>query len=61
MDENSELIVQVENGGIRVHTRTAALAELQASLRGFKRPGRSIVDEFSKERREEARRECEES
>lgn len=61
LDENSEIVIQVENGGIRVHTREAALAEIQASLRKFKRPGRSVVDEFSKERREEARREYEES
>lgn len=57
LTENSELVVQVEDGGLRVQTREAALHRVQERLKRFKRPGRSVVDEFLAERREEAGRE----
>lgn len=55
--EGSELIVRVEQGELRVHTREAALRRAQQRLKRLKKPGESVVDEFLAERREEARRE----
>jgi AbrB family looped-hinge helix DNA binding protein len=57
LDQNSRLLVRVEDGGLRVETREVALRRLQEYMRKFKKPGESVVDEFLAERREEARRE----
>jgi bifunctional DNA-binding transcriptional regulator/antitoxin component of YhaV-PrlF toxin-antitoxin module len=57
LDEKSELLIRVEEGTIRIQTREAAIREVQQRLRKYKRRGRSIVDEFSAERLQEARRE----
>ena len=53
----SELILRVEEGELRVHTREAALRWAREQLKKLKKPGESVVDEFLAERREEARRE----
>ncbi len=55
--EKLGLLIRVEDGTIRIQTREAAIAEVQQRLRKYKRRGRSIVDEFSAERLQEARRE----
>ena len=57
INQNSRLLVRVEDGGLRVETREVALRRLQEYMRKFKKPGESVVDEFLAERREEARRE----
>jgi AbrB family looped-hinge helix DNA binding protein len=54
---SSELILNVEDGGLRVETRDAALRRAQAYFRQFNKPGESVVDDLLKERRKEARRE----
>jgi hypothetical protein len=51
------LILNVEDGGLRVETRDAALRRAQAYFRQFNKPGESVVDDLLKERRKEARRE----
>jgi bifunctional DNA-binding transcriptional regulator/antitoxin component of YhaV-PrlF toxin-antitoxin module len=53
---DSELIIRVEDGGLRVETREAALRRMQNYLKQYKQPGESVVDEFLAERREEARK-----
>jgi len=53
--EGTELILRVEEGELRVHTREAALRRAKERLKRLKRPGESVVDEFLAERREEAR------
>jgi len=59
LSEDSDLVIRVENGSIRIMTRDAAITEVQQRLKKYKRPGRSIVDELAAERLEEARREWE--
>lgn len=59
LNEHSDLVVRVENRSIRVQTLGQALTELQQRLKKYKRPGHSSLNEFSAERREEARREWE--
>ena len=58
--ENSDLILRVEDGELRVHTREMAIRRARERLRRLKKPGESVVDEFLAERREEACREREE-
>jgi AbrB family looped-hinge helix DNA binding protein len=58
--ENTDVILRVEHGELRIHTREAALTQARERLRRLKRPGQPVVDEFLAERREEARREMEE-
>ncbi len=53
----AELILRVEDGGLRIETRHAALRRAQAYLRQFRNPGESAVDDLLKERRKEVRRE----
>lgn len=60
LTENSDLILRVEAGELRMHTREAALKRARERLSRLKKPGESVVDEFLAERREEARRELEE-
>jgi bifunctional DNA-binding transcriptional regulator/antitoxin component of YhaV-PrlF toxin-antitoxin module len=57
LNEHSDLVVRVEDGGLRIQTREAALQRLQERLQRYQRPGRSIVDEFLLDRRQEASRE----
>jgi bifunctional DNA-binding transcriptional regulator/antitoxin component of YhaV-PrlF toxin-antitoxin module len=60
LTESTDLILHVENGELRMHTREAAIMRARERLKKLKKPGESIVDEFLAERREEARRELEE-
>lgn len=57
---NSDLILRVENGELRIHTRETAVRRAREAVSGFKKPGESVVDEFLNERRHEALRELEE-
>jgi bifunctional DNA-binding transcriptional regulator/antitoxin component of YhaV-PrlF toxin-antitoxin module len=59
LSEDSELLVRVEGNSLRIQTRESAIREVQERLQKYRKPGRSVVDEFLKERREEARREWE--
>ena len=54
---NAELILRVEDGELRLHTREAAIKRARERLKRLKKPGESVVDEFLSERHEEARRE----
>jgi len=57
--ENSNLILRIEDGELRLHTREQALRRAQERLKRLKKAGDSVVDEFLAERRQEARREIE--
>lgn len=57
--EGSELILRVEDGELRLHSREEAIRRSRARLKRLKKPGQSVVDEFLNERRKEARRELE--
>ena len=52
-----ELIVVVEEDGIRLLTVAQAVARAQAIVRRYVKPGRSLSKELIRERRREARRE----
>ena len=54
---NAELILRIEDGELRMHTRETAIRRARERLKRLKKPGESVVDEFLSERREEARRE----
>ncbi|MDX2150676.1 MAG: hypothetical protein SFV54_08070 [Bryobacteraceae bacterium] len=54
---NVDLVLTVQNGELRVHTREWAIKQARERLMRLKRPGQSVVDEFLAERREEARKE----
>lgn len=47
----------VEAGQLRVTTAREAIRQVQAWAAQFKKPGESVVDEFIREKREEAARE----
>lgn len=51
----SEVLIRVENEGLRLETRATAVRRVQKYMKQFKKPGESVVDEFVAERREEAR------
>ena len=57
LTSSAELILNVEDGGLRVETRATALRRAQAYFRQFNKPGESVVDDLLKDRRKEARRE----
>lgn len=50
------LIAFVEDGELRVRSWLGNLKRIQSELTALKKPGRSVVDEFLRERREEQRR-----
>ncbi len=52
-----ELIVEVDEQGLRITTTQQALKDIQDYFATIKKPGVSIVDELIRERREEAARE----
>ncbi|HXJ43260.1 MAG TPA: hypothetical protein VNH18_28525 [Bryobacteraceae bacterium] len=54
-----DLILQERDGAIQLHTREAAIREVQRYYKQFD-DGRSWMDELIESRLEEARRECEE-
>lgn len=55
--EGAELIVVLEGGEIRLLTPRQAVRRVQARVRRYVPPGRSLVGELSAERRAEAERE----
>lgn len=55
--ENTEVILRVEDGELRLHTRKEAMRRAKVRLAGRKKPGESVVTEFLAERRQEAQRE----
>jgi hypothetical protein len=57
--ENSELVLRIVDGELRLHTREAALQRAGGRLGRLKKPGESVVSEFLDERRQEVRRELE--
>jgi AbrB family looped-hinge helix DNA binding protein len=57
LHENSDVILRVENGELRMHTREEAIRKARQRLKRLKKPGESVVDEFLAERREESARE----
>jgi AbrB family looped-hinge helix DNA binding protein len=55
--QGDEVLVEVDDRGIRITTTAQALKEAQEYFATIKKPGESIVDELIRERREEAARE----
>jgi AbrB family looped-hinge helix DNA binding protein len=55
------LLVDVEDGVLRVESYPSRIRRVQESLRKYIPPGRILSDELIAERREEARREIEEA
>jgi AbrB family looped-hinge helix DNA binding protein len=51
------LNVYAVNGEIRIISRMQAIRRAQAMAAKYKKPGQSVVDEFIREKREEAARE----
>lgn len=51
------LSVYALNGEIRIVSRVQALRQMQKRLAKYKKPGQGVVDEFLREKREEAARE----
>ena len=51
------LTLWAEDGELHVITASQAIRQAQAWAAQFKKPGESVVDEFLRERREEAERE----
>lgn len=49
-----EVIIRFENGELRISTRAEAVKRAQEKIRRHIKPGRSLVDELSAERRAEA-------
>lgn len=60
LSEESDLILRVEDGELRMHTRETAIRRARERLARLKRPGESVVDQFLSDRREETSRELEE-
>lgn len=54
------VVWRLEDGVLHVESYRASIRRLQAEMQKYKKPGKSVVDEFLKEKREEARREMEE-
>jgi len=57
LDEGAEVILQVDETGIRMGTREQALVRVQARLRRYIPKGRLLSEELIQERRAEALRE----
>jgi len=51
------LVLRVEKGELRIHTRAAALGAARERLRTLKGPGKPVVEELLAERKAETRRE----
>lgn len=62
--EGDEVVVGVEDGGLRIESRDAAIDRVQRKVRerlgGYGESGRMLSEELISERREEARKEEEE-
>ena len=57
LEVGDEVIVRVEDGELRILTRAEAVKRAQEKVRRHIKGNRSLVDELSTERREEAKRE----
>ena len=57
LSPDDTLSVYELDGEIRIVSRVQALRQMQKRLAKYKRPGESVVDEFIREKREEAARE----
>lgn len=51
------VVMELENGELRVRSLDAAIADMQALVKSFVPAGVSLVDELIEDRRAEARRE----
>jgi AbrB family looped-hinge helix DNA binding protein len=56
LSADEPLSVYEKDGELRIVSRLRALRLMQQRMAKFKRPGRSVVDELIRERREEAAR-----
>ena len=52
-----DVLVEVEEHGLRITTAQQTLKEVQAYFAAIKKPGESVVDELIHDRRDEAARE----
>lgn len=57
LESGGEIILERQENGYRLTTRRQRIEEAQKYLRRFVKPGRSVVDELIKERREAAKHE----
>ena len=57
IEPGDEVVLQLEDDGLRILSRKQALRNLQDMVAKVVPPGVSLVDEFIRERREEARAE----
>jgi AbrB family looped-hinge helix DNA binding protein len=57
LEVGDEVIVRVEDGELRILTRSEAIKRAQGLVRRHIKGSRSLVDELSAERRAEAKRE----
>ncbi len=57
LNPDDPLSVYEMDGEIRIVSRVQALRQMQKRLAKYKKPGQSVVDEFIREKREEAARE----
>lgn len=55
--DGGELLLTVENGGLRASTRPASLRRIRRGLKAYIPPGTSVVDELLAEKRAEVARE----
>jgi AbrB family looped-hinge helix DNA binding protein len=60
VEPGDDLLLQVEDGELRVIGRLQAIRRFQAEAQLLKKPGESVVDELIAEREAEAAREAEE-
>jgi AbrB family looped-hinge helix DNA binding protein len=57
LEPGDEVIIRLEDGELRILTRAEAVKRAQSLVKRHVKKGRSLVDELSGERREEAERE----
>ncbi|MBK6799417.1 MAG: AbrB/MazE/SpoVT family DNA-binding domain-containing protein [Acidobacteria bacterium] len=57
LEPGDEVIIRLEDGGLRIVSRAEAVKRAQALIEQHVKKGRSLVDELSAERRKEASRE----
>jgi AbrB family looped-hinge helix DNA binding protein len=57
LEVGDEVVIRMEDGGLRILTRSEAVRRAQSIVRRHVKKGRSLVNELSAERRAEAERE----
>ncbi len=60
LSEGDEVVVGVEDGGLRIESRDAAIDRVQRKVREHFGDGQSLSEELISERRDEARKEAHE-